>query len=393
MGNHHRMLVDPADHDGEEYRRFWSRLNKGESLAGEFRRVGRDGRPVHLNATYTAILDADGTPLKIVKYASDITGQVEQRDKLNLLSAVADGTDNSVLITDADRRIVYVNAGFERMTGYAFADVVGRNPGSMLQGPQTDPQTVAAIRACLERGEPFYDEIMNYHKNGRPYWISLAINPVRNAVGEIDRFISIQANVTETKQRALDFDAKLAAISGATAIAEWHLATAAFTANDFLAARPATALADLIGPADLAALMKGERLFREINWPGPTLLWLDAMFSVTRDIEGRPDKILMCAIDSTPRRSVAAEASATMQRLLDHVTSVVGELDKIAQTTKLLSLNATIEAARAADAGRGFAVVAKEVSLLAGQAGGAAKEIRRLIGDSRGQVARLIGDA
>ena len=123
IGQHHRMLVDPDLAASDGYRAFWDALRTGRPMSGEFCRVARDGTHIWLQAHYTPILDPDGVPFKIVKYATDITDQVLQRESFEMLSLVANGTDNSVLITDADRRITYVNKGFEQLTGYSLAEV------------------------------------------------------------------------------------------------------------------------------------------------------------------------------------------------------------------------------------------------------------------------------
>lgn len=155
VGQHHRMFVDPDVAASDDYRAFWETLATGRPMSGEFRRIARDGSDIWLQAHYTPILDPDGVPFKIVKYATDITAQVKQRDSFEMLSLVANGTDNSVLITGADRKITYVNKGFERLTGYSLAEVAGKTPGSLLQGLHTDRATVIRIRDRLDSGEPF----------------------------------------------------------------------------------------------------------------------------------------------------------------------------------------------------------------------------------------------
>ena len=137
---------------------------------GEFQRIGKGGQEVWLQASYSPILDLNGKPFKIVKFATDITEEVARRKIVSQLSLVANGTDNSVIITDAHRKIEYVNQGFERLSGYSAAEVIGRSPGKVLQGQHTDPVTVKRIRDKLSRGEAFYEEILNYSKKGEPYW-------------------------------------------------------------------------------------------------------------------------------------------------------------------------------------------------------------------------------
>jgi methyl-accepting chemotaxis protein len=75
-GKHHSMFVEPADRDGAVYRAFWAALNRGEFQAGEFKRVGKGGKEVWIQASYNPILDLNGKPFKVVKYASDITKAV-----------------------------------------------------------------------------------------------------------------------------------------------------------------------------------------------------------------------------------------------------------------------------------------------------------------------------
>lgn len=84
VGHHHRMFVDEAYARTEEYTEFWRALNRGEFLAGRYKRVGQGGREVWLQATYNPIFDADGTPVKVIKYASDVSDQVAGQQRLQL---------------------------------------------------------------------------------------------------------------------------------------------------------------------------------------------------------------------------------------------------------------------------------------------------------------------
>ena len=202
QGRHHSIFADPVYAQSAEYQRFWEKLRNGKFFSGEFKRISKDGKEVWIQASYNPILDADGKPYKVVKFASDITKTVKNRRTFRLLSLVANETDNSVIITDPHQRIIFVNPGFTRLTGYKKEEVIGKKPGRVLQGRNTSPETVKQIKNKLNRREPFYEEILNYDKQGNPYWISLAINPVFDAKGELEYFISIQANITETKMTA-----------------------------------------------------------------------------------------------------------------------------------------------------------------------------------------------
>lgn len=165
-------------------------------------------------------------------FVRDVTEEVAKRKEFETLSLVANKTDNSVVITNADGCIEYVNPGFTKLTGYDLEQVKGKKPGKILQGPDTSEETRKRIREKLDAREAFYDEILNYDANGQPYWISLAINPVFDAKGNLDKFISIQANINDTKLKALEFNYKIDAIGRANAVAEFDLQGNLQLAND-----------------------------------------------------------------------------------------------------------------------------------------------------------------
>ncbi len=89
-GRHHSMFVDPAERDTAEYREFWAKLNRGEYQTGEFKRIGNGGKDVWIQATYNPILDLNGKPFKVVKYASDTTAQVVARLQGEKVSGMMD---------------------------------------------------------------------------------------------------------------------------------------------------------------------------------------------------------------------------------------------------------------------------------------------------------------
>ncbi|MBL8797720.1 MAG: PAS domain S-box protein, partial [Planctomycetia bacterium] len=122
--------------------------------------------------------------------------EVEARTR----ALIADHTDNLAVLTDAAGLTEWVNAAFERVTEYTLAEVVGKTPGSVLQGPATNPRTVLYMRDCLRRGQGFKTEILNYSKSGRKYWLALEVQPLHDARGQLVRFMAIESDITERKQ-------------------------------------------------------------------------------------------------------------------------------------------------------------------------------------------------
>ncbi len=140
-------------------------------------------------------------------------------EQLARMSLIVSATDSAALITDADGHIEYANPAFTRISGYEADEVIGRKPGQLLQGPGTDPATVAFIRERLSAGEGFETEILNYSKTGREYWLALEVRPVRDDAGRLTNFIAIERDVTEQKHaqtRLRDSDRRLARIAANT---------------------------------------------------------------------------------------------------------------------------------------------------------------------------------
>lgn len=399
-GQHHSMFVRPEDRADAKYKAFWDDLRNGRFKAAEFLRLGKDGRKVWIQATYNPIFDMSGQPFKVVKFATDITEEVTRRVKFNLLSLVANKTDNSVIISDKDGFIEYVNPGFCRLSGYDESEVVGRRPGEFLQGAHTDRSTVERIKRKLRERKPFYEEILNYSKQGEPYWISMSVNPVFGEGGELVQFISVQANITETKTRALDFDLRIQAIEQSNVVLEWNERGELIRLNDGAlallgvgsladaSALPSLAYVALFTSGEQNTLAAGTSLTRDFTFRNGASgdVFLSATVQPLRDVEGRLRRIVVYALDVSARRKAIRESEQVMKSVLERISQVAGSISSISGQTNLLALNATIEAARAGDAGKGFAVVASEVKSLAGRSSQSSGEITKLIDETKRNI-------
>ncbi|MFY8043406.1 MAG: PAS domain S-box protein, partial [Rhodoferax sp.] len=128
---------------------------------------------------------------------------------LNQLAAVVRHTSNAVVITDTQRLVTWVNAGFERVSGYTAQEVMGRSPGEMLQCAETDPQTIAELRNALDRQVPYKGVLLNQAKDGTRYWVELEIQPLWDAEGTLTGFMSIESDVTQRRETQARLEAAL----------------------------------------------------------------------------------------------------------------------------------------------------------------------------------------
>ena len=122
----------------------------------------------------------------------------QETEQRRLLSAAIEASDQIVMITGADHRIVYVNSAFASITGYEPAESIGRNP-RFLQGAGTSQATRVSLREAIAKGQAAQAEILNYRKSGEPYWVDISIVPVSVSSGGITHWIAIQRDITQRK--------------------------------------------------------------------------------------------------------------------------------------------------------------------------------------------------
>jgi PAS domain S-box-containing protein len=205
------LRVPEAMHDiSESVRRVW----QGEDVAEqEVIRLTRDGRRVLVSITLFPIRDAHGKIVAISSISRDLTALRQTQDALRLRDRALDATRNGIVITDPalpDNPIVDVNPAFTELTGYARSEAMGRNC-RFLQGPDTDPDVVKRLRAEQEANSDSFETLLNYRKDGTPFWNDLSIAAVRDAGGAVTHFIGVISDATERKLHEIELQIALEA--------------------------------------------------------------------------------------------------------------------------------------------------------------------------------------
>jgi PAS domain S-box-containing protein len=149
----------------------------------------------------------------------------EYEKELIRLSQVANQTTNGVVITDSSGKVEWINNGFSRLSGYSLEELRGKKPGALLQGVGSNPATVEQMRAAIDAQESFDGEIINYAKDGHPYWVHITCNPLHNPEGNLEGFIAIQSDITRSKEdaeRIRESEERLAMVIEGTNIGTWE---------------------------------------------------------------------------------------------------------------------------------------------------------------------------
>jgi methyl-accepting chemotaxis protein len=415
QGKHHRLFVDPAYRESADYRAFWAKLARGEYDAAVYKRLGKGGREVWIQASYNPIMNSAGKPYKVVKYATDITGQkMRLADYEGQIAAIDKA--QAVIEFDLDGTIRTANANFLSVLGYTLEEVKGRHHSLFVTPAQRDSAEYRAFWAKLGRGEYDAAQYLRIGKGGREVWIQASYNPIFDPNGKPFKVVKyatdvtrqvimsqqLQAAVKETQEvvkSATEGDL-LARIStqgkngeiealcqGINSLLE---ATMTLIKSVKTATAEVQSGAEEISRGNTDLSQRTEEQASSLEETASSMEEMTSSVKQTADNAGQANQLATAARQQAEKGGAIVGSAVTAMRQINtsskKIADIIGVIDEIAFQTNLLALNAAVEAARAGEQGRGFAVVASEVRNLAGRSATAAKEIKGLIQDSVAKV-------
>ena len=326
-GKHHSMFAEADYASSSEYTLFWEKLNRGEYDSGEYRRIGKDGKEVWIQASYNPIMDLNGKPFKVVKYATDITSQ---KDALNQIAKLIEAAKHGDLgqCIDADKY-----SGFVK---HLVTDI-----NSLMDAIAVPLRETSRVIQKLAEGD--LRDSVNGEFEGEFADLSGAVN---TCLGNLSRMVK-----------------QIQDSSNATSLSSAEISKG----NEDLSQRTEQQAASL---EETASAM--EEITSTVKQNADNANEANQLGANARSEAEKGGAIVDDAI------TAMSEINDSSRKIID----IISVIDEIAFQTNLLALNAAVEAARAGEQGRGFAVVASEVRNLAQRSAAAAKEIKSLIHDS-----------
>jgi methyl-accepting chemotaxis protein len=203
VGKHHRIFCEPSYARSPEYAEFWQKLARGERNAAEFKRLAKDGRGIWLQASYNPVLNKDGEPIRVIKFATDVTAaKLQNAEFQGMVQAIERA--QAVIEFELDGTVIRANENFLRVFGYRLDEIVGKHHRIFCDPGYSESSAYTEFWQKLGRGEYHADEFKRIAKNGSEIWLQASYNPILDADGRPRKIVKFASDITaEVQKRSL----------------------------------------------------------------------------------------------------------------------------------------------------------------------------------------------
>jgi len=352
LGKNHALFIEPDYRNSDDYRQFWEKLRAGQFQQAQFKRIGKGGKEVWIEASYNPVMGKDGQFIKVVKYATDVTAtKLEYADLLGKVNAIL--RSQAVIEFNLDGTIITANQNFLDAMGYGLSEIQGKHHSMFVGASERDSAAYRQFWDKLRAGEFQSAQYKRIGKGGKEVWIEASYNPIFDLNGKAFKVVKFAIDVTRQVNLLTDLKSLI----------------------DINFAEIDAAMHQTNGQADSAAKAAGET---SSNVQTVAASSEELAASIT-EISASMSKSQAATDEAFDQVVSAGQATQRLSEAAVAMGGIVGMIQNIAGQINLLALNATIESARAGEAGKGFAVVANEVKNLANQAAKATDQITKEI--------------
>jgi methyl-accepting chemotaxis protein len=343
-GKHHSMFVEPSERDSAAYREFWAKLNRGEYQADEYKRIGKGGKEVWIEASYNPVRDTNDKPFKVVKFATDVTAKkIRSMEYAGKIDAILRA--QAVIEFNMDGTIITANENFLKTMGYSLAEIQGKHHSMFVEPAVRESAEYREFWAKLNRGEYSAAEYKRIGKGGKEVWILASYNPILDERKKPFKVVKFATDVTEQKLSTANLAGQIAAIGKSQAVIEFNMDGTVITANANFLGTMGYTLEEIRGRHHSmfveaserdgaeyrefwAKLNRGEYQAAEYKrvGKGGKEVWIQASYNPILDLNGKPYKVVKYATDVT-RQVLVRMGNERVRSMMESVAAGAEELN------------------------------------------------------------------
>jgi methyl-accepting chemotaxis protein len=366
-GKQHSMFVEPAVRDSTGYLEFWKKLGRGDFQSAQYKRVGKGGKEIWIQATYNPVLDKSGKPIGVIKFATDITAEKIRSMEADGKIAAIDRAQ-AVIEFNMDGTIITANDNFLGTVGYALPEIQGKHHRMFVPPAESESAAYRAFWESLNRGDYQAAEYKRIGKGGKEIWILATYNPILDEGGRPFKIVKFATDVTKQKLVSADNGGQIEAIEKSQAVIEFRMDGTIVKANQNFLDAVGYSSSEIVGrhhsmfvePAERsgaayadfwARLNQGQYQSAEYKrvGKGGREIWIQASYNPILDLNGKPFKVVKYATDTTALaigRIKATRARALIDSVASGSEEMSASIREISETMVKSRLTATVAAER-----------------------------------------------